>query len=86
VPDSINGDARRNKIDKKKKEDTTGVGCGACTEIHEKEKEVEDKDPVLRQMVDALFLNHAVVAPSGKGRGTSLLTSGWDDFQVGQDL
>jgi hypothetical protein len=44
-------------------------------------------NPVLRQMVDALFPNYLVVTPSGKGIGTILLPSGWDgDFQVGQDL
>jgi hypothetical protein len=38
-------------------------------------------------MVDALFLNHVVVTPSGKGIGAILLPYGREsDFQLDQDL
>jgi hypothetical protein len=60
------------------------VGRGARAAVCEKE---DENEPVLRKMLDDLFTNHLVVAPSGKGSGAILLPSGWDgDFQVGQDL
>jgi hypothetical protein len=68
----------------KKKEAAAGAGRDTCAAISKKE---DEHDPVLRQLVDALFPNYFVVTHSRKGIGTILLPSGWDgEFQVGQDL
>jgi hypothetical protein len=48
---------------------------------------VDGNDPIVRQLVNALFPNHAVGISSGNGIWAILLPSGWDgDFQVGPDL
>jgi hypothetical protein len=52
----INGDRRNNMRAKKEEEESVaGAGCGARATIHEKEKEVDENDPIVRQLVNALF-------------------------------